>query len=152
MSLTITADTQELSKILGQVLSFTNDLSPVMSALGMEFESLISGRFETETDPLGDAWIPWKQSTVDNYPKGGNRRLLDCFGDMLGSLNHTADQNSATVGFGDPKAAYHEWGTEHMDRRGMIFADPDSGTLSQGDEDSLVKVAELFLSQSIGGF
>jgi len=110
MSLTITADTQELSKVLGQILAFTNDLSPVMSALGMEFESLISGRFETEIDPLGEAWIPWKQSTVDNYPKGSNRRLLECFGDMLGSLNHTADQNSATVGFGDPKAAYHEWG------------------------------------------
>ena len=152
MALTVNVDSATLRVVLDRLYQTTTDMSPIMSAVGMEMESRISGRFESQTDPLGGKWLPWKESTVQSYPKGGNKRLLDCFGDMLESLNHSFDDRSATVGFGDPKAAYHEWGTEHMERRGMIFADPEVGTLSPDDERALQKVVEMLLNRQAGSF
>lgn len=149
MSLTVTVDSLALKEVLDRLYAATDDLSPIMSAIGMEMESRISGRFESETDPLGVKWLPWKPVTEQRYPKGGNRKLLDCFGDMLGSLNHTFDDHSATIGFGDPKAAYHEWGTKHMDRRGMLFTDPYAGTLAPDDEAALLDIVTSLLEQSI---
>ncbi len=140
MSLIVTVDSRPLNIVLDRLYAVTNDMSPIMSAFGMEMESRISGRFETETDPLGVKWLPWKPATEKRYPKGGNRRLLDCFGDMLGSLNHSFDDHSATIGFGDPKAAYHEWGTKKMERRGLLFADPDASTLAPDDELALIDI------------
>ena len=66
--------------------------------------------------------MPWAQSTVDRYSEDGNRRLLNRYGDILTSLNHQADTTSARVGFGQPYAAFHEWGTKHMPRRRLLFA------------------------------
>ena len=97
------------------------NLMPVMQSIGMEMESRISGRFETRKDPNGKSWAPWAPSTVDSYPDDGNRQLLDRYGDMLLSLNHKADATSVRIGFGTPYAAFHEWGTERMPRRGLIL-------------------------------
>lgn len=124
------------------------NLTPVMQSIGMEMESRISGRFETRTDPSGKSWAPWAPSTVDSYPEDGNRQLLDRYGDMLLSLNHKADATSVRIGFGKPYAAFHEWGTKHMPRRGLIFADPDAGTLAKGDEDAVLDIIGIWLTGS----
>lgn len=121
------------------------NLTPVMQSIGMEMESRISGRFETRTDPSGKSWAPWAPSTVDSYPEDGNRQLLDRYGDMLLSLNHKADATSVRIGFGKPYAAFHEWGTKHMPRRGLIFADPDAGTLAKGDEAAVLDIIGRYL-------
>lgn len=103
------------------------DLTPVMQDIGMEMEGRVSARFESRTDPWDNSWAPWEPATRESYPEDGNRRLLDRYGGMLESLSHSADANSVRVGFGDPVAVYHEWGTKHMARRGMVFGDPDAG-------------------------
>ena len=124
------------------------DLTPVMQSIGMEMESRISGRFETRTDPSGKSWAPWADSTLESYPEDGNRQLLDRYGDMLLSLNHKADATSVRIGFGKPYAAFHEWGTKHMPRRGLVFADPDAGTLAKGDEDAVLDIIGIYLTGS----
>ena len=124
------------------------DLTPVMQSSGMEMESRISGRFETRTDPSGKSWAPWAESTLESYPEDGNRQLLDRYGDMLLSLNHKADATSVRIGFGKPYAAFHEWGTKHMPRRGLVFADPDAGTLAKGDEDAVLDIIGIWLQES----
>ena len=86
---------------------------------------------------------------MDSYPDGGNRRLLDRYGDMLASLSHQADATSVRVGFGQPYAAFHEWGTEHMPRRGLLFADPDAGTLAEGDEAAVLDILAVWLDDLI---
>ena len=121
------------------------DLSEVMAGIGMELESRVSGRFESRTDPNGDAWEPWAPSTKAHYPADGNKRLLDRYGDMLGSLSHSSDATSVTVGFGNPVATYHEWGTEHMPRRGLLFADPDAGTLGNDDEAAVLDILSSWI-------
>lgn len=126
-----------------------DDMQSVMDSIGQELESRISGRFETETDPLGQSWEPWAQRTRENYPDDGNGRILDCYGDMLASLTHTADSDSVRIGFGDPKAAYHEWGTWKMPRRGMLFADPDAGELGPDDEAAILDILNVWLDDLI---
>ena len=147
--LTITADDKAFRDSLAQLYRGMGNLTPVMQSIGMELESRISGRFESRTDPSGNAWAPWAQSTVDNYPENGNRRLLDRYGDMLASLSHQADATSVRVGFGQPYAAFHEWGTEHVPRRGLLFADPDAGTLAEGDEAAVLDILGVWLDDLI---
>ena len=147
--LTITADDKAFRDSLAQLYRGMGNLTPVMQSIGMELESRISGRFESRTDPTGNAWAPWAQSTVDSYPDGGNRRLLDRYGDMLASLSHQADATSVRVGFGQPYAAFHEWGTEHMPRRGLLFSDPDAGTLAEGDEAAVLDILGVWLDDLI---
>jgi phage virion morphogenesis protein len=146
MSLTITVESRPLRTVLDSLLTVMNDLSPVMSEIGMEFENRVRGRFETQSDPDGVPWTPWKPATLKSYPKNGNRRLLNREGDLLRSLNHHFDSTSAEIGFGDPKAAFHEWGTEHMERRGMLFDDPDAGTIAPGDEVMLLDIVRDILN------
>ncbi|WOI47737.1 phage virion morphogenesis protein [Acidovorax sp. BLS4] len=143
--LTISTDSRAFGEDLRALYRRIGDLTPVMQGIGMELESRISGRFETRADPRGQAWAPWAPSTLASYPEGGNRRLLDRYGDMLGSLSHEADANSVRVGFGQPYAAFHEWGTEHMPRRGLLFADPDTGTLGDEDEAAVLDILSLWL-------
>ena len=143
--ITVTVNDKAFRSVLEQLYRGMGDLTPVMQSIGMELESRISGRFESRSDPSGRSWAPWAQSTVDGYPEGGNRRLLDRYGDMLASLNHQADATSVRVGFGKPYAAFHEWGTEHMPRRGLLFDDPDAGTLAEGDEAAVLDIIGVWL-------
>ena len=141
----ISTDDSAFRASLDQLKRRLGNLTPVMQSIGMELESRASGRFESRTDPSGNAWAPWAQSTVDSYPEDGNRRLLDRYGDMLASLSHQADATSARVGFGQPYATFHEWGTEHMPRRGLLFADPDAGTLAEDDEAAVLDILGVWL-------
>lgn len=88
---------------------------------------------------------PWVPTTLADYPDDGNRRLLHRYGDMLGSLSHQADSSSVRIGFGQPYATHHEWGTEHMPRRGLLMGDPDAGTLGPEDEAAVLDILGLWL-------
>lgn len=144
--LTVNVNAAQVTDVLAQLAARMDDLSPAMAAIGQEMESRVSARFETETDPNGQPWAPWAQSTRDSYPANGNRRILDRYSVMLGSLNHQATADTARIGFGQPYAAYHEWGTKHMPRRGLLMDDPDAGTLSADDTAAVLDILNLFLS------
>ena len=141
----IQTDDSAFRASLTRLQSRLGNLTPVMQSIGMELESRISGRFESRTDPAGRGWAPWAQSTVETYPDGGNRRLLDRYGDMLASLSHQANANSVRIGFGQPYAAFHEFGTTDMPRRGLLFADPDAGTLGEDDQDAVMDILGVWL-------
>ena len=69
------------------------DMTEPLASIGMELESRISSRFESRTDPSGDPWEPWAESTAASYPEDANGRLLDRYGDMLASLSHQGAMN-----------------------------------------------------------
>lgn len=151
--ITVTADSKPVSDMLATLRRRMGDLSPAMDSVGQELNSRISARFETRSDPLGKAWAPWTKSTQDSYPKDGRGQLLQRHGAMLQSLSFSADKTSVRVGFGavasksgDVYAAYHEWGTKHMPRRGLLFADPDAGTLAPSDEAAVLDIIGTFLT------
>lgn len=147
--LTVDIDSKPLTEVLSKLLKRLDDLSPAMASIGQELESRVSGRFETETDPLGHPWAPWAPSTTASYPSDGNWRILDRYGDMLASLNHRPTANSVRVGFGSPEATYHEWGTDIMPRRGMLTADPEAGTLAPDDEAAVIEILSTFLADGL---
>lgn len=144
--LTITADDAAFRNDLAALYRRLGDLTPVMNQIGMELENRVRARFETRIDPTGRAWAPWSQSTIDSYPDDGNRKLLDRHGLMLRDLSHQADKARVRIGFGQPYTTYHEFGTKHMPRRGLLFADPNAGTLSKDDEKTVLDIIGSWLS------
>jgi phage virion morphogenesis protein len=154
--LTVTVDDSAFRAYLQNLQKALGNLEPVMDAIGVRLESNVRNRFATRTDPNGQAWVPWRPATVESYPYPaspaaakdgpGNARLLDRYGTMLGSLSYDANAASVRVGFGQSYATYHEFGTEHMERRGMLMADPDQGTLGKGDEAAVLDVLDVWLT------
>lgn len=150
--LTVTVQSKPVDDLLTKLQARMGNLTPAMQGIGQELNSRISARFETRSDPLGKPWAPWAESTRETYPKDGRGLLLERYGDMLKSLNFQADSTSVRVGFGavaskngDVYAAYHEWGTKKMPRRGLLFADPDAGTLAPTDETAVLDIISGFL-------
>lgn len=164
--LTITVDHSAFQAYLEKLQRHLGDLTPVMSGIGMAMEARVSNRFETRTDPNGVAWHPWAQSTKESYPyagtaasrsppaKGrnksgvGNGEVLDRYGDMLLSLAHKSDSNSVRIGFGQPYATFHEYGTKHMPQRGLLMGDPEKGEMSKPDEAAVLEVLYDFINKT----
>lgn len=144
--LDVSIDDRAFAQDLRELYARLGNLRPVMESIGMELETRVSGRFETRTDPRGSGWAAWAPMTIATYPKDGNRRLLDRYGDMLASLTHAADATSVRVGFGQSYAAFHEFGTEHMPRRGLLFADPEAGTLGDDDEGAVLDILSVWIN------
>ena len=69
---------------------------------------------------------------------------------MLSSLNWQADASSVRVGFGQPYAVYHEWGTKRMPRRGLLFENPDAGALAPDDEKAVLDLLLEWLDGADG--
>ena len=153
--LTITVDDSAFRTYLKQLQKDLGDLYPVMDSIGNALETRVRQRFQTRTDPQGQPWSPWRESTQEGYPfpgspaaavEGpGNGRLLDRHGTMLSLLSYNPDNTSVRIGFASEYAEYHEWGTVNMDRRGMLMADPDAGTLGENDEAAVLDILAVWL-------
>ena len=149
MSLTITVKDEFVLDVLNQLMQRMSDLTPVMTDIGAKMKARISNRFETETDPDGNPWAGWAPATIKTYPRNGNGTILDRYGDMLDHLNFEANATSVTIGFAEPYATYHEFGTQKMPRRGLLFSDPESGTLSTDDQTTVLEILHHFLTQPL---
>ncbi len=149
MSITLSVDDQLVIDRLNELARRIDDMSPAFSEIGMELENRVRARFESQSDPDGDPWAAWKPSTVLSYPEDGSGRVLDRYGEMLRNITHTHDDTSATVGFGDPYATFHEYGTRFMARRGLLFSDPDAGTLGEGDQQAVLDILTSFLQDAL---
>jgi len=155
--LDIKVDDKAFRASLDRLYKGLGNLTPVMQGIGQALESKVSERFETRTDPNGKNWAPWASSTIEGYPfpgspagagkeGAGNARLLDRYGKMLGGLSHQATATSVRVGFDEAYSAYHEFGSADMPRRGLLFANPDEGTLGAGDKVAVLDVLSKYLN------
>ncbi len=110
------------------------DLSQPLAEIGQALETAVSDRFDTDSDPNGIAWERLSDKTLAMRAKIGKtgKKLFE-HGTMLDSWSRQSDAKTVQVGFGQPYAAYHEWGTKRMPRRGLLMADPDAGTLGADD-------------------
>lgn len=145
MSASITVNDRLVVEFLTDLGKRTGNLRSLMDSIGQEMETRVANRFETQTDPSGAPWIQWADSTIANYPDDGNGTILDRYGDMLDHIGHQADDSSVAWGFADAYAAFHEFGTKRMPRRGMLTEDPDAGTLSADDQAAVLGIIEVYL-------
>lgn len=144
MPASITINDRLVVEFLEELGKKAGNLRGLMDEIGQQMETRVSNRFETRTDPSGAPWIQWADSTVASYPDDGNGTLLDRYGDMLDSLGHQADDSSVTYGFAQPYAAYHEFGTTRMPRRGLLTENPEAGTLSADDQRAVLETIEAY--------
>lgn len=152
----VTVEDKALEEYLTRLQRRLGNLKPVMQSIAKELQTRVSDRFETESDANGRKWIKWEPATAAAYPKNGHKRLLDRYGDMLNSLNSIATADTARIGFGavgsvagDVYAVYHEFGTQHMARRGLLFDNPETGTLGAGDSQALDTLLSDWLNDAI---
>lgn len=165
--ISITLDDREVRRALERLSKLLADMTPVMRAIATELEARVEQRFETATDPSGRPWAPLASSTISAWldrSKGNRRRdgsltkkgrqrlasrrpLYDT-GDMLGSLTSSYTRDEATVGFGVTYAAYHEYGTRRMPRRGLLMADPIARTLGEADRSALLDILREALEKA----
>lgn len=140
------------------------DPRELLDTIGATLMTNIELRFDTKQDPNGTPWAPWAASTQAAYnradrvagkdgpevrPQGS---LLERTGQMRASLSRHVSGTSVEVGMSRAAPGgkwslpwLHEAGTKHMPRRGMLFADPEEGTLGAGDVADVLADIEAFL-------
>lgn len=135
----------QVRKLLQALQQRLGDLRPALNDIGAGLESNIQRRFDAHVDPTGKAWAPWAPSTAKQRAKKGRGTLMEYTRHLRGSLNYHADADSVEIGFGMPYAIYHEFGApkNNLPRRGLLTADPESGTLGHEDE----QLVNLILTQ-----
>lgn len=152
----VTANTQPFESALDQLQRRLANLRQPMRDIGQALETSIRTRRETQTDPNGNRWAEWSDSYRASYsrPRAGEStprgKLLERTGDMWSEtgLTWSATDKTVRVGFSQLYATFHELGApaRNMPRRGLLFADPDSGTLGAQEEDAVLDVLEKWLS------
>ena len=147
----VTTDTSAFADSLQQLQKRMGKLRPVFRDLGAALENQIRDRRETLTDPSGERWAEWTDFTRETYPASGRGKLLDRSGDMWDrtgpqwKVSGLASDLLLRVGFDKAYATYHEFGTETMARRGLLFADPERGELGAADEQAIDDVLQDWL-------
>ena len=152
IGITIEIQDSEVQATLSVLQHRLENLHPVLDAIGAKLESNVKIRFELKQDPSGEGWEGLRPSTVKSYrkkyPDGIPGSLLDRSGGfgMRQSLSYTVEGDTVMVGFGKPYALYHEFGTSKMVRRGLLTADPGSGTLGLADRQDILDILNRYLS------
>lgn len=139
----IDIDDREVRQALAQLAQRVADMTPAMRAIGQEMETRLATRFETRRDPAGRPWAPLRPAT--EKAKRGRGAILYRTGEMLDSRTHRAGSLEVAWGFGKPYAAYHEFGTKKMPRRGLLMADPERGALGEEDRRSILDILAEYL-------
>jgi phage virion morphogenesis protein len=143
--LTIEIDDREVIDALAKLQRRVADLSPVMRAIGADMEQRMLERFETQTDPTGRKWAPLKPATL--AAKKGRGSILYRSGDLQESRSSQADANSVRWGFGKKYAAFHEFGTKKMPRRGLLFGNADRRELAEQDRSLILDAIRAYLAE-----
>lgn len=150
MSLKVTTTDKGLGLALRRMVALLGPggMKPVYTAVGSKLESNVHQRFDTKTDPSGEAWESWSAGTAAKREEEGRGTLLEYTGRMRDSLTFVADAQGVEVGFGVDYASYHEQvepGDGRMPQRAMLF---DDGDLSEEDKnDALAAAMRAFKKQ-----
>ena len=148
----------ELQATLNRLKNVPKQKDALAEALAQRFTERIELRYTTKTDPNGQKWSPIKPATQQSLQKraslSGNGTIPGTLLDrhnpgMRSSLTRAKLGNDWLVGFSRKYALYHEFGTKYMDRRGLIWSDPQNGKLSPADLAALLRTADAFIRAQI---
>lgn len=149
---------ETLRSYFAQLSGNLSQMQAAHEKIGASLKKSILERFAMQSDPQGNPWPEWHPFTARQAKKTGQKYLLLRSTTMLQSLHYQATPDSVTVGFAQrptgkqqPYAAFHEFGTKNMPRRGMVFADPQQQTLSAEDEQAALDAVQQYLRSIIHG-
>ena len=145
---------------LNQAIASLERPGKLYGAIGAQLEENINLRITTtKADPSGKPWLPVSPLTPIIYERITGRKwdgsLLRRTGHMLDTLAHNATDQGVEVGFSAPYAIFHETGTQrdgepYMPRRGLLMADPATGTLGAEDREDVQAIIEGYLARALG--
>ena len=155
---TIEIESRPLMDALNELIQRGQDMAPVLDTIGSTLENRTRARFESKTDPAGVEWHPWLTSTRKQYDradtvkgKGVVRKgslLHRSEEGMLGGLSYQVEGGDVRVGFDRFYAYFHEYGTKHMVRRGML-ASADHHSLGEGDEQAILDLVKSYFGKPL---
>lgn len=116
----------------------------VLDRVGALLESKIHQRFDTKTNPDGNAWTPWSPITAKRRARESRGTLLEHSGHMRDSLSYTVGADFVEVGFGVAYAMSHETGTKNNPKRRLIAN--GYGELSANDLKGVMGLIEEHLN------
>lgn len=152
--LVIEVDLEDVVPRLSAALDRLDHLPGLMADIAAVLENNVQRRFDAKVDPTGQAWAPIKESTRKGYERKYRGSipgtLLERTREMRNSLESHAGADWAEIGFGNAIAGYHETGTKRMDRRGLLTADPNAGTLGREDMTDIEREVAQFLGGLFG--
>jgi phage gpG-like protein len=164
--LSVELDDGDILAAIDRVLAFLEDPSPLMADIGTQLQGNVQARFTSKTDPEGQPWAPlspttraiyeseWFKARNPAFKNGIPGSLLQRTNLMRASLAFNAGAEGLDIGFSRGTAGnkwqvsmLHEWGTATMPRRGLLVADPKTGTLGPGDQADVLRLVNNALSQ-----
>lgn len=89
-------------------------------------ETRVAERFESKRDPNDVPWVDLKAMTL-KAKKGRGDTLYET-GEMKDSLSWRQGDGFVEIGFGKRYAAFHEWGSKRMKRRGLPHGRGEDGS------------------------
>lgn len=109
-------------RVLAQLRGRLDNLGPAWQEAGDELVARADRRFESKTDPAGNAWEKWRPRTARLRAKEGRGTLLEHTRMLRASLDADASRDHLVLGLGMGYGPYHEIGTRKMARRGLLLA------------------------------
>jgi phage virion morphogenesis protein len=166
MTDTVTIDLrdEQLLRAIGSMLAVMEQPSRLMREIGAVMERNAEQRFDSKTDPAGAAWRPLARNTIDHwyarkYPSGIPGSLLERTRLLRASLAYNSGDDWVEIGTsrsvpGKKQPTWqvgflHEFGTAIMPRRGILTADPETGTLGERDVQDILGVISRALDDAI---
>jgi phage virion morphogenesis protein len=140
--ISVTTDDRALQEAIQRFLSFSENPTPTLVAIGDYLEESTLRRFDEQVDPDGVPWAPLAPSTIAaKQRKGQSSNILVATGATRASINYQIVGNSIEVSAGTEQAPFLQEGTGDMPAR--VF-------LGLSDQD-IEAIADIILSRLEGG-
>lgn len=126
----------------------------LLDLVGAQLESNTALRIdEYKVDPSGAPWAAIKPATAAAIKRANKGVLVGSLLDrasqgMRAGLTHNlVGEQAVEIGFTRRYAIYHEFGTKHMPRRGLLTANPQSGELGAQDREDVLEAVQRYLNE-----
>lgn len=110
--ITIEIDAAHIVAAFGRFAAVST--ADLLQRLGATVKGQTLSRFNTETDPDGNAWAPLAPNTI---VQKGSSGILEDSGTLMGSIMVQASGNEAVVGTNVEYASFNQEGTRKMPAR-----------------------------------
>lgn len=116
-------DWTEVRAAFGQLEKAVSDTTPIMRAIGTGLVSSTHDRFDTETDPGGNAWTPLRKEYAAVKKGAGILRESAMSGGLQGSITYKAGSSEVQVGTNKIYGAIHQFGGSIFPKNGpwLVF-------------------------------
>jgi phage gpG-like protein len=104
----VVIDDDDVVKAFNQLVNASGDLTEVLTAIGLGWDSFVSDSFDKGIDPYGDSWVPSERAL-----ETGDKTLVD-HGHLRDSFHPYISKDGKTMVFGSDLiyAATHQFGSE----------------------------------------